>query len=109
MGIGLTTPVMPQLLMDITDSGIASASFWGGTALFVYAAMQFVFSPIVGGLSDRFGRRPVLLFSLIAFAIDLALLALVNTLTGFILLRAFAGIFASTFSTTAAYVADITP
>jgi DHA1 family tetracycline resistance protein-like MFS transporter len=71
--------------------------------------MQFVFSPIFGGLSDRFGRRPILLLSLTAYAADMLLLALVQTLPWFLLIRAFAGVFASTFSTTSAYVADITP
>ncbi|MEM9529410.1 MAG: MFS transporter [Pseudomonadota bacterium] len=109
MGIGLTTPVMPALIMEISGGDIADASRWGGLALVVYAVMQFVFSPVVGALSDRFGRRPVLLISLSAFAIDLFILGFVGTIWGFVLLRAFAGIFASTFSTTNAYVADVTP
>ncbi|MEL7536202.1 MAG: MFS transporter [Pseudomonadota bacterium] len=109
MGIGLTSPVMPALIMDISGGEVAEAALWGGIALFIYAIMQFVFSPIVGALSDRYGRRPVLLFSLAAFAIDMAILGIVTTLWGFLLIRAFAGIFASTFSTTNAYIADVTP
>lgn len=109
MGMGLIAPIMPSLMLDIIDGDIAKAAFWGGVALISYAAMQFVFSPVVGALSDRFGRRPILLMSLIMFAVDLALLALVQTLTWFLLIRAFAGVFASTFSTASAYVADVTP
>ncbi|MEM7082474.1 MAG: TCR/Tet family MFS transporter [Pseudomonadota bacterium] len=109
MGMGLIAPIMPSLLLEISGGDIADASFWGGIALVSYAAMQFVFSPIVGALSDRFGRRPVLVMSLTAFALDMLLLALVKTLPWFLLIRAFAGIFASTFSTANAYIADITP
>ncbi|MEM6573002.1 MAG: TCR/Tet family MFS transporter [Pseudomonadota bacterium] len=108
-GIGLTTPVMPALLMELSGGDLAGASRWGGLALVVYALMQFIFAPIVGALSDRYGRRPVLLISLAAFAVDMLILGVVGTLWGFILLRAFAGIFASTFSTINAYVSDVTP
>ncbi|MFK7885758.1 MAG: MFS transporter [Gammaproteobacteria bacterium] len=109
MGMGLIAPVMPALLLEISGGDLADASFWGGIALVSYALMQFVFSPIVGALSDRFGRRPVLLMSLSMYAVDLLLLAIVETLPWFLLVRAFAGIFASTFSTANAYIADITP
>lgn len=109
MGMGLIAPVMPALLVELTGGDLADASFWGGIALVSYAVMQFVFSPIVGGLSDRYGRRPILLMSLTAYAADMLLLALVQTLPWFLVIRAFAGIFASTFSTSSAYIADITP
>ncbi|MEN7341285.1 MAG: TCR/Tet family MFS transporter [Pseudomonadota bacterium] len=109
MGMGLIAPIMPALLLDLTGGDLADASFWGGIAVISYATMQFVFSPVVGGLSDRFGRRPILLVSLAAYAIDMFLLAIVETLPWFLVIRAAAGIFASTFSTAGAYVADITP
>ncbi|MEL6870540.1 MAG: TCR/Tet family MFS transporter [Pseudomonadota bacterium] len=109
MGMGLIAPVMPALLLDILGSDLADASLWGGVALVSYAAMQFIFSPIVGGLSDRFGRRPVLLVSLVAYAIDMLLLAMVQTLPWFLVIRALAGVFASTFSTSNAYISDVTP
>ncbi|MFK8014993.1 MAG: TCR/Tet family MFS transporter [Gammaproteobacteria bacterium] len=109
MGMGLIVPVMPSLLLDITGGDLADASLWGGVALISYAAMQFIFSPIVGALSDRFGRRPVLLMSLAMFALDMLLLALVETLPWFLLVRALAGVFASTFSTANAYISDVTP
>lgn len=109
MGMGLIVPVMPALLVEISGGDLADAAFWGGVALVSYAIMQFIFSPIMGALSDRFGRRPILLVSLTAYAADMLLLALVQTLPWFLLIRGLAGVFASTFSTTSAYVADITP
>lgn len=109
MGLGLISPVMPALLLDLTGGDLADASLWGGVALLSYAIMQFIFSPIVGALSDHFGRRPVLLMSLAAYTVDMLLLAIVQTLPWFLVVRAFAGIFASTFSTASAYIADITP
>lgn len=108
MGMGLVIPVMPALLQQLSGGDLADASLWGGVALVSYALMQFVFSPIVGALSDRYGRRPVLLLSLTAFTVDMLLLAVVQQLWLFIVIRALAGVFASTFSTASAYVADIT-
>lgn len=109
MGVGLALPVLPQLIMELTGSGISSAALWGGFATFIYAIMQFVFSPIIGGLSDRFGRRPVLLISLAAFTVDMIILGLATSLWMFMVARTLAGIFASTFSTANAYIADVTP
>ncbi|NNF15252.1 MAG: MFS transporter, partial [Gammaproteobacteria bacterium] len=103
MGMGLIIPVMPALLLEISGGDIADASFWGGIALMSYALMQFIFSPIVGALSDRFGRRPVLLMSLSMYAVDMLLLAIVQTLPWFLVIRGLAGVFASTFSTANAY------
>lgn len=109
MGMGLIAPVMPSLLLALTGGDLADASLWGGVALASYAVAQFVFSPIVGALSDHYGRRPVLLMSLTAYAVDMLLLALVQTLPWFLVVRGLAGVFASTFSTSSAYIADITP
>lgn len=109
MGMGLIIPVMPALLQELSGGDLADASLWGGVALVSYALMQFVFSPIVGALSDRYGRRPILLLSLTAFTVDMLLLAVVQQLWLFIIIRALAGVFASTFSTASAYVADVTP
>ncbi|MEL7024963.1 MAG: TCR/Tet family MFS transporter [Pseudomonadota bacterium] len=109
MGFGLATPVLPKLVMELAGTELAEAARWGGFAVFLYAVMQFVFSPILGALSDRYGRRPVLLLSLAAFAIDMLVLGLVDSLWAFLVVRAFAGVFAATFSTTNAYVADVTP
>lgn len=109
MGMGLIVPVMPALLQELSGGDLADASLWGGVALMSYAIMQFIFSPIVGALSDRYGRRPILLLSLTMFAVDMLLLAIVETVWLFIVIRALAGVFASTFSTASAYVADVTP
>ncbi|MEO0437567.1 MAG: MFS transporter [Pseudomonadota bacterium] len=108
-GFGLTAPVMPELIITLTGGSIAQAARWGGVAMFSYAIMQFVFSPIFGALSDRFGRRPVLILSLVAFALDMLALALVTSLWAFLIVRALAGAFAANFSTSNAYIADITP
>ena len=76
IGFGVIMPVMPQLIMDVTGEGLSNAAQWGGYLALVYAIMQFIMMPIVGGLSDRFGRRPVLLVSLAAYAIDFLLMAM---------------------------------
>ncbi|MFM2411061.1 MAG: hypothetical protein RL481_1889, partial [Pseudomonadota bacterium] len=80
MGIGLMMPVMPSLIMDIEQVGIDRAAEIGGLLFFPYAIMQFLFAPILGGLSDRFGRRPVLLGTLTVLGIDYALMAWAPTL-----------------------------
>ena len=69
-GIGLIVPVMPRLVMGLSGEGVDRAAEVGGWLLFSYAIMQFIFSPIIGGLSDRFGRRPILLFTLAALGVD---------------------------------------
>ncbi|MEM1191715.1 MAG: TCR/Tet family MFS transporter [Pseudomonadota bacterium] len=109
MGMGLIAPVMPSLLLELSGGDLADASFWGGVALASYAVMQFFCSPVIGALSDRLGRRPILLVSLSAYAVDMLLLAVVQTLPWFLVVRALAGVFAATFSTANAYIADITP
>ena len=64
MGIGLIVPVMPDLLQEVGGGSLAEAAIWGGILSTTYAVMQFVFGPVIGGLSDRYGRRPILLLSL---------------------------------------------
>ena len=68
MGIGLIIPVMPDLLEEVGAGDLSRAALWGGVLSTTFAVMQFVFGPLLGGLSDRFGRRPVLLISLAALA-----------------------------------------
>ncbi|MEM8935638.1 MAG: MFS transporter, partial [Pseudomonadota bacterium] len=109
VGLGVIMPVMPQLLMDVTGSDVANAAQWGGVLSAVYALMQFVTMPIIGGLSDRFGRRPILLISLAAFSVDYLIMAVAPTIGIIFLARLVAGVFAATFSTASAYIADITP
>ncbi|MEP0713006.1 MAG: MFS transporter, partial [Algoriphagus sp.] len=70
IGLGVIIPVVPSLIEQLTGEGLSAASRYGGWLIFSFAAMQFLFSPIMGGLSDRFGRRPVLLFSLFGLGID---------------------------------------
>ena len=65
IGFGIIIPVLPELIMELTGEGLGAAAIYGGWLLFCYALMQFFFAPVLGNLSDRFGRRPVLLLSLI--------------------------------------------
>src|SRR5262245_20215342 len=69
-GLGIIIPVIPQLIQKLTGQTVAEAAVIGGQLIFIYALMQFIFSPIIGGLSDRYGRRPILLMSLTGFSID---------------------------------------
>lgn len=108
LAFALILPVLPALLMDLTGEGVGGAAFWGGLATFGFALAQFVCSPVVGGLSDRFGRRPVLLASLAALALDFLLMGLAHALWVFFFARLVSGIFAATHSTANAYIADIT-
>jgi DHA1 family tetracycline resistance protein-like MFS transporter len=107
MGIGLILPVMPALLREIGDMPLADAALWGGVLMFAFAIMQFVFSPIVGALSDRYGRRPVLLVSLLAMALDYLVMALAQTFWLLLAGRIFGGITAATQATATAALADI--
>ncbi|HBK90629.1 MAG TPA: tetracycline resistance MFS efflux pump [Parvularcula sp.] len=109
IGFGIILPVMPQLIMDVTGEGLADASRWGGYISVAYAVMQFIMMPVMGQLSDRYGRRPVLLGSLAAYAADFLMLALAPSLALIFLARILAGCFSATFSTANAYIADISP
>ena len=107
MGIGLILPVMPDLIREIEGTGISDAAVWGGVLATIFAAMQFLFGPTVGNLSDRYGRRPVLILSLAVMAFDYVLMALAHTITLLIIGRIIGGITAATQSTASAYMADI--
>ncbi|MEF3046288.1 TCR/Tet family MFS transporter [Pseudotabrizicola sp. L79] len=109
IGIGLIFPVMPDLIREVTGNDIADAALWGGLLATSFAVMQFLFGPILGALSDRFGRRPVLLASLLIMAIDYIVMALAHTIWLLMAARIVAGITAATHATATAYVADITP
>src|SRR5215210_1757860 len=69
-GLGMIIPVFPKLITELIHGDISDASKWGGWLTFAYAIMQFLFAPVLGNLSDKYGRRPVLLFSLLGFGID---------------------------------------
>lgn len=113
IGFGIIIPVMPSLIIELagltpdTEHAVSYASKIGGWMIAAYAVMQFVFAPIVGALSDRYGRRPVLLGSLFGFAVDYLFLALAPTLWWLFLGRIIAGVMGASFTTAGAYIADI--
>jgi DHA1 family tetracycline resistance protein-like MFS transporter len=109
MGFGIIMPVMPRLLVGLTHASLSDAARIAGWLLGSFAAMQFVFGPVMGGLGDRFGRRPVLLLSMFAFGVDYLVMGLSPTLSWLFVSRAFAGVAGAIFVPAAAYVADITP
>jgi DHA1 family tetracycline resistance protein-like MFS transporter len=108
MGIGLILPVMPDLIRAVRGASLADAALWGGMLSAVYAVMQFGFSPLIGNLSDRFGRRPILLISMAVLALDYVVMAVAGTIWLLFAGRIVAGIAAATHSTALAYMADIT-
>ena len=107
MGIGLILPVMPALLREIGDIPLADAALWGGVLATAFAVMQFLFGPVVGALSDRYGRRPVLLISLFVMALDYLVMALAQAFWLLFLGRIVGGITAATQSAASAAMADI--
>jgi len=107
MGIGLILPVMPDLIREVTGGTLAEAAVWGGLLTTIFAVMQFLFGPTLGALSDRFGRRPVLLVSLLVMAVDYLVMALAGTIWLLIVTRVVGGITAATHATATAYIADI--
>jgi DHA1 family tetracycline resistance protein-like MFS transporter len=107
IGWGLIIPVMPDLLAGMKHVPANEASKYGSWLLFVYALMQFICAPILGSLSDQYGRRPVLLFSLLGFGIDYLFLALAPNYGLLFIGRVIAGITGASFTTASAYIADI--
>lgn len=107
IGFGIIIPVMPKLIEDMIHGDLSAASKWGGWLTFAFAIMQFLFAPVLGNLSDRYGRRPVLLFSLFGFGIDYILLALAPNIGWLFVGRVIAGITGASFTTATAYIADI--
>ena len=106
-GLGLIIPVMPKLIEELTGGNISQASAYGGWLTFTFAIMQFMFSPVLGGISDQYGRRPVLLFSLFGFALDYLFLSFAPSLAWLFIGRAIAGITGASITTATAYIADI--
>src|SRR5205085_8062175 len=107
MGWGLIIPVLPKLIAQLKGISINEASAYGSFLIAVYAGFQFLFAPVIGNLSDRFGRRPVILFSLLGFGIDYLFQALAPTYGLLFIGRIVAGITGASFTTAAAYIADI--
>ena len=109
IGFGLIIPVMPTLLTQLTGRSVSDAAIYGGWLAFVYAVMQFLCAPILGNLSDRFGRRPVLLASIGALGIDYLVLGFAPTIGWLFLGRAIAGVAGASFTPAYAYMADVSP
>jgi MFS transporter, DHA1 family, tetracycline resistance protein len=109
IGFGLILPVLPRLLVELTGDTVNQAAIDGGWLAFVYAVMQFVCAPLLGNLSDRYGRRPVLLFAVGALGVDYIVMGFAPTLAWLFLGRTIAGIAGASFTPAYAYVADVSP
>jgi DHA1 family tetracycline resistance protein-like MFS transporter len=107
LGWGIILPSLPTVIMELTGESLAVAARWGGYLMAVYAVLQFLLAPVFGNLSDRFGRRPLLLGSLLAFGVDFLLTGLATSMTWLFVGRAFAGIFGASFAAAGAYIGDI--
>ena len=108
-GFGIIIPVIPKLISEMMNVTIAEASSYGGWLLAAFAVMQFLCSPLLGNLSDQYGRRPVLLASLFGFGVDYLFLAFAPTIQWLFVGRIIAGIMGASFTTAAAYIADVSP
>ena len=109
IGFGLIIPVLPTLLVSVTGASVGRAAIYGGWLSFLYATMQFLCAPVLGNLSDRFGRRPVLLYAIGALGVDYIIMGLAPTLGWLLLGRAISGMAGASFTPAYAYVADISP
>lgn len=109
LGFGIIMPVLPKLITGITGDTLSGAAVYAGWLAFAYAAMQFVFGPVIGNLSDRFGRRPVLLGALGGYAIAYMLMGFSSSILWLFAARIIAGVMGASFSTAYAYIADISP
>ena len=107
IGLGIIIPIVPQLIRKLTGLGISEAASYGGWLLFSFAIMQFLFSSVLGGLSDQFGRRPILLLSLFGLGLDYVFQAFAPTIMWLFVGRIIAGIMGASFTTATAYIADI--
>lgn len=109
LGIGLIVPILPRLIEQLQGGSVAAASHTFGWLAALYSLMQFVFAPLLGALSDRFGRRPVILASLLGSGLDYLLLAYAPSLPWFYLGRIVAGITGANITAASAYIADVSP
>jgi DHA1 family tetracycline resistance protein-like MFS transporter len=109
IGLGIIIPVTPKIISQLTGEGLSSAASWGGWLMFVFALMQFLCAPILGNLSDRFGRRPVLVTSLVALGIDYLITGLAPTIVWLFVGRILSGMAGATYPTANAYIADVSP
>src|SRR5436309_404127 len=109
LAMGLIIPVLPKLILDFLGGKMTDAANWNGWFALVFALMQFVFSPMLGVLSDRFGRRPVILLSNLGLGLDYIVMALAPTIGWLFVGRVISGITAASITTGTAYVADVVP
>ncbi|MEO8672387.1 MAG: TCR/Tet family MFS transporter [Tahibacter sp.] len=109
LSFGIIIPVLPQLIKQMAGGSTVSAAQWVGLISTIFAIVQFFSSPVQGALSDRFGRRPVILLSNLGLGLDFMLMAVVNTLPLLIVARVISGMTSASFSTANAYIADVTP
>jgi MFS transporter, DHA1 family, tetracycline resistance protein len=106
-GLGIIIPTLPSLIAETSDVEFGESKMYAGYIAMVYAVMQFIFAPIVGGLSDRYGRRPVLLLSLFGLALDYMIMFYAPSLFWLVIGRCISGMFGASYSTATAYIADI--
>jgi DHA1 family tetracycline resistance protein-like MFS transporter len=109
IGFGIIIPVMPTLIETLIHGTVSQASLYAGLMLLAYSAMQFLFSPVIGNLSDKYGRRPILLTSLLGFGVDYLFLAFAPSIGWLFVGRVIAGITGASFTTASAYIADVSP
>lgn len=109
IGVGLIMPVMPDLLLELGGNGLSQAATWGGFLVTVFAVNQFLFGPAMGSLSDRFGRKPVLLVSLGIMVVDYLVMGLASSMWMLVVARIVGGIVAANQTAAAAMIADISP
>src|SRR6188768_828086 len=109
LALGVMIPVLPKLIIEFEHGNVAEAAGAAGLFGFAWAAMQFVFSPLLGAISDRHGRRPVILLSNLGLGLDYLLMALAPSLSWLFVGRLISGITSASFSTAGAYIADVTP
>ena len=108
VGFGLIMPVLPRLIEDVSGTDLAGASLLGGWLFFAYGGMQFLCGPLLGNLSDAYGRRPILLLSVFGLGVDYLLTAFAPTMVWLFIGRIFAGLCGASYTTANAYLADIT-
>jgi DHA1 family tetracycline resistance protein-like MFS transporter len=107
MGFGIIIPVLPKLIEHLIHGNISEAAAYAGLLTLAYSSTQFLFSPLIGNLSDKFGRRPVLLSSLFGFGVDYLFLAFAPSIGWLFVGRLIAGITGASFTTASAYIADV--
>lgn len=107
IGLGIIIPVIPGLIRELIDGDLSEASRYGGWLMFSYAFTQFIFASVLGNLSDRFGRRPVLLISLLGFCINYTLMGFATSILWLFIGRLIAGITGASHTVAAAYIADV--